>query len=449
MATSNWSVIDFADLPSTPGTELTLEQDGSLIRRSVLPGGIRVLTEAMPGTRSASVGAWVAAGSRDEQEEHAGATHFLEHLLFKGTPSRSAFDISAAFDAVGGDANAATAKNYTCYYARVLDADLPMAIEVLLDMVTSSSLTEADFLLERGVILEELAMALDDPSDFIHERFTETVLAGHPLGRPIGGTPASIESLAHHAVREHYARTYVPAELVVTAAGNVNHEAVVALVLEASRRGGWILDDGATPAPRRSAGDVRYAPGRSVFLERGIEQAHAILGFPGLANSDSRRFALAVLNAILGGGMSSRLFQEIREKRGLAYSTYSFSGQYAEGGIFGLYAAASPANMAAVVQLLREEVAALVAAPVAKEELTRVLGQIRGSFMLGLEDSGSRMSRLGMAEIVTGRLLSFEATLNNFAAVGVGDIQQVAAELLAADPTLVVVGPSAAGAALI
>ncbi|HZK04822.1 MAG TPA: pitrilysin family protein [Actinomycetaceae bacterium] len=448
MSQSLWTVIDLGTLPTAPGTELKLEQDGALIRRSVLPGGIRVLTEHIPASRSAAVGAWVAAGSRDERDEEAGSTHFLEHLLFKGTPSRTAYDISSAFDAVGGDANAATAKNYTFYYARVLDADLPMAIEVLLDMVTSSSLSEAHFEVERGVILEELAMMLDDPSDLVHERFTETLLAGHPLGRPIGGTPSSIGTLPHAAVLEHYRRTYVPSELVVTAAGNVDHDAVVRWVIEGARRGGWVLSGDDVPAARRQAGDVVYGPGKSVFFERNVEQAHAILGWPGVANSDPRRFALGVANTILGGGMSSRLFQEIREKRGLAYSTYAFSSQYAEGGVVGLFAASSPRSMAQVVEVLRDEAQRMVSEPVGADELARAIGQIRGNYVLSLEDSGSRMTRLGLAEIVTGRLLSFDETLRNYAEVTTDDVLRVSSELMGGEPTLVVVGPGAAGAAL-
>ncbi len=441
MPNTTWSKIDLTELPREPGAELSLEQGDSLIRRTILPGGIRVLSEWIPGTRAASVGAWVAAGSRDELEEHAGSTHFLEHLLFKGTPTRSAFDISSAFDAVGGDVNAGTAKNYTCYFARVLDSDLPMAVEILLDMITSSSLTADDFNMERGVILEELAMTLDDPADLVHERFSEALLQGHPLGRPIGGTPESIARLPHQAVLDHYRLTYVPGELVVTAAGNVNHEALVEAVLRGAKAGGWSLDTDSQPAPNRRAGDVEYVRGSNVYIERATEQAHAILGWPGLAHSDPRRFALSIASGILGGGMSSRLFQEVREKRGLAYTTYSFAGQFAEGGIFGLYAASSPANLDRVVELLREEAARLVAEPVLPSELARVIGQIRGSFVLGLEESGGRMTRLGMAEIVTGRLLSSEETLRNYSEVTAAAVQQVAAELLSGDPTLVVVGP--------
>ena len=445
-----WSVVPLVSGTSTDtAASFSLSQDGALIRRSILPGGIRVLTEDIPATRSAAIGAWVAVGSRDEAEEHAGSTHFLEHLLFKGTSRRSAYDIAAAFDAVGGEANAATAKNYTCYYARVLDADLPLASAIIMDMVTSSVLDPGEFETERAVILEELSMALDDPSDLVHERFTETVLAGHPLGRPIGGTPETIAALSRDAVAEHYRTTYVPGELVITAAGNINHDDVCEAVLAGARAAGWALDAAAVPAERHDATSAAYAPATKLAIARPIEQAHVILGGRGVANGDPRRFALAVASTILGGGMSSRLFQEIREKRGLAYSTYSFTSGYAEGGLFGAYAACAPAKVGAVVELLRAEVAKLAGEPADDEELGRAIGQICGSFVLGSEDTGARMSRLGLAEIVTGRLLSFEETLERYRSVTAADVQAVASDILAADLSLVLVGPQQACDALL
>lgn len=442
-----WSVVP---LPSGTSADpgLSLTQDGALIRRTILPGGIRVLTEDIPSTRSVALGAWVAVGSRDEADEHAGATHFLEHLLFKGTVTRTAYDIAAAFDAVGGEANAATAKNYTCYWARVLDADLPLATEVLLDMVTSSVLDPADVETEREVILEELAMALDDPADLAHERFTETVLAGHPLARPIGGTPESIAALSRDAMVTHYRAHYAPAELVVTAAGNLAHDAVCDAVLAGARTAGWALDDGASPAARRAADSAIYAPATTLAVPRATEQAHLILGGRGTSNADPRRFALAVASTILGGGMSSRLFQEIREKRGLAYNTYSFTAAYAEGGILGTYAACAPGKVTAVLDVLAAEMARLAEEPVSGEELRRAIGQICGNFVLGSEDTGARMTRLGLAEVVTGRLLSVEETLALYRAVTADEVQAVAADLLTGEPTLVVVGPERACAAV-
>lgn len=427
-----------------PGTEISLQADnGALVRRSVLPGGIRVLTEAVPGQRSAALGAWVAVGSRDEHAGHHGSTHFLEHLLFKGTPTRSAMDIAASFDAVGGEANAATAKEYTCYFARVLDADLPMATEVILDMVTSATLDEGEFENERGVILEELAMNEDDPLDVAHEIFASAVFGRHPLGRPIGGTPESIRSIPHGAMVEHYRRTYTPADLVITAAGSVEHEAVCAQVLQAVQDGGWATTTGAAPAPRRHAADTSGLPasGSATTVRRSTEQAHVILGGPGLVAGDERRFVLAVLNAVLGGSMSSRLFQEIREKRGLAYSTYSFASGYAETGAFGLYAGCTPGKVDEVTDLLQAEWAAIASEGISEQELARGIGQISGGMVLGLEDSGSRMARLGRAELALGEIELLDDTLERVRSVTAEQVRALAADLYAAHRHLVVVGP--------
>ncbi|NTW40964.1 MAG: insulinase family protein, partial [Cellulomonadaceae bacterium] len=303
--------------PGDPGSELTAGQDGgAIVRRSVLPGGVRVLTESMPGLRSASVGAWVGVGSRDERIDHQGATHFLEHLLFKGTQRRTAMDIAEAFDAVGGEANAATGKEHTCYYARVLDADLPMAVDVIADMVTSARLDGDELETERGVILEELAMNDDDPSDVVHEQFATAVLGEHALGRPIGGTPGTIKAVPRDAVWAHYREHYTPSTLVVTAAGGVDHDALCAMVGDALVTGGWDLPVASVPAGRRTATPAVGIPtaGTELVVRRPTEQANVILGGVGLTSTDERRFTLSVLSAVLGGGMSSRLFQEVREK---------------------------------------------------------------------------------------------------------------------------------------
>jgi predicted Zn-dependent peptidase len=307
--------------------ELSFTATGdSLVRRSVLPSGVRILSERVPGARSATIGYWVAVGSRDETPDTYGSTHFLEHLLFKGTTTRSALDIAVSFDAVGGEHNAMTAKEYTCYYAKIQDRDLPMAIEVISDMLTSSLLDRDEFETERGVILEELAMADDDPGDVTSERFFEAVLGDHALGRPIGGSPETIQSVSRDAVWEHYRANYRAQDLVITVAGAVDHDELVAGVTAALRRADWNLDAAATPVSRRSAsGDLIERGSPLVVVQRPIEQANILVGVEGLAASDPRRSTLAVLNSVLGGGMSSRLFQEIREKRGLAYSVYSFS----------------------------------------------------------------------------------------------------------------------------
>ncbi|WP_346028929.1 pitrilysin family protein [Arthrobacter parietis] len=415
---------------------------GAVVRRSVLPGGVRVLTEAMPGQRSASIGFWVGVGSRDEADGEHGSTHFLEHLLFKGTKRRTALDIAAAFDEVGGESNAATAKENTCYYARVLDTDLPMAIDVIADMVTSAVIDPEELEQERHVILEEIAMDSDDPSDVAHEKFVEAVLGSHPLGRPIGGTPEAIKEVARESVLQHYHRYYRPEELVVTAAGGLDHEVVCALVVQALQRAGWELADDAAPVPRRvPVPAVLEESGGVQVIRRAVEQANVLVGCPALIATDDRRFVMSVLNAVLGGGMSSRLFQEIREKRGLAYSTYSFSASYADAGYFAMYAGCSPAKTGQVISLLSAELERLASEPVSDEELRRAVGQLSGGMVLSLEDSGSRMSRLGRAELVSGEFLGLDLTLERVRAVTAAQVQDLARQLADAPRTITVVGP--------
>ncbi|WP_062076476.1 M16 family metallopeptidase [Demequina globuliformis] len=423
------------------GAHLAVEQDhGAVIRRSVLPGGVRVLTEQIPGMRSATVGAWVGVGSRDETPEHAGSTHFLEHLLFKGTQRRSAQDIAVAFDRVGGESNAMTGKEFTCYYARVIDQDLPLAIDVIGDMVTSARLDDADFEMERGVILEELAMSEDDPGDVAHERFTEAVLHGHPLGRPIGGTPEIIRAVTRDAVEDHYRQHYVPEGLIVTAAGGLDHDTVCALVTEALIRGGWDLTDDRAPLERRDPlAPVEASLVPQVRVNRDLEQTHVLLGTRGFRATDERRSVLGVSNAILGGGMSSRLFQEIREKRGLTYGVYSFGAPSADTGVWGMYAACNPANADEVERLLGTELERL-AEGITAEELERAQGQIAGTTVLRLEDSYSRMSRLGKAELVQGELWSIGESLDRVRAVTADDVVALAADLASRERVSVRVG---------
>ncbi|GAB3157577.1 pitrilysin family protein [Myceligenerans halotolerans] len=430
-----------------PGADLTAGQDGATIRRSVLPGGVRVITEHMPGLRSVTVGAWVGVGSRDETDGHFGSTHFLEHLLFKGTQRRSALDIAEAFDAVGGEANAATGKEHTCYYARVLDADLPMAVDVIGDMVTSARLDAKELETERGVILEELAMTDDDPADVVHEEFSAAVLGSHPLGRPIGGTADTIGAVPRDAVWDHYRTHYEPGTLVVAAAGGVDHDELCDLVAHALTAGGWTLEEAIAPRMRRDATpQTEGIPTRGTTrtVRRPVEQANIIVGGTGLAATDDRRYALSVMNAALGGGMSSRLFQEIREKRGLAYTTYSFAAGHGGLGTFGLYAGCAPAKAEQVEELLVHELERLADGGITEAELTRSAGQLRGSLVLGLEDSGSRMSRLGRAELVYGELYSLEESLDRIRAVTLADVRALAQDLASRPRSVVRVGPFAA-----
>lgn len=429
---------------TSPEAHLILEQDhGAIIRRTILPGGVRVFSQHIPGMRSATIGAWIGVGSRDERPEHAGSTHFLEHLLFKGTATRTALDIAESFDRVGGESNAATAKEYTCYYARVIDVDLHMATSVILDMVTSATLREEEFELERGVILEELAMADDDPADVAHERFSEAVHGGHPVGRPIGGTPAIIKAVTREAVWEHYRQHYVPEGLVITAAGGVDHDELCGWVLEALDSGGWALDPAAVPLARRDpfAAVVSTSTPR-VDVVRDIEQSHIVIGCEGLRAADPRRNTLGVLSTILGAGMSSRLFQEVREKRGLAYAVYSFAQPLAEVGQFGMYAACGTSKADDVAGLLMAELERM-AHDVTPGELERAKGQISGGTVLRLEDSYSRMSRLGKAEIAFGELWSIGEALDQVHAVTLAGVGELAADLAARSRVEVRVGPSA------
>src|SRR5215475_3334890 len=417
-------------------------EPGHGVSRTVLPGGVRVVTEHLPAVRSVALGIWVGVGSRDEDHAHAGATHYLEHLLFKGTSRRSALEISAEMDAVGGEMNAFTAKEYTCYYARVLDADLPLAIDVLSDMVTSSLIEPKDVDAERGVILEEIAMNDDDPSDTVHEAFASKLFGDTPLGRPILGTAGSINSVTRDQIAGHYQARYTPPSLVVAAAGSVDHEAVVGCVREAF---GPVLTTAAAPDPPRLAGLGEAVPGgagRGVRLvSRSIEQANLVLGCEGLSRNDDRRFALGVLNAALGGGMSSRLFQEVREKRGLAYSVYSFTSQHAETGMWGVYVGCLPAKADEVLAICQDEIAKAVSGGLTDAELERGKGQLRGSIVLGLEDPSSRMSRLGKAELVYPRLEPVEEILASIEAVTHDDVRRAAAEIIDQPKALAVVGP--------
>lgn len=427
-----------------PGTTRTLlkgtEGGANTVRRTVLPGGLRVVTETLPTVRSATFGIWVGVGSRDETPVLNGATHYLEHLLFKGTARRDALEISAALDAVGGEMNAFTAKENTCYYARVLDTDLPLAIDVVCDMLTGSLIRPEDVESERGVILEEMAMAEDDPGDVVHDLFAKVIFGTAPLGRPILGTQETVSALTREQIAGFYRRRYKPENLVVAAAGNLDHAKVVKLVEQAFAP---VLakSEGHPAEARRGVKAVRTA-GRTAVLNRPTEQAHLVLGVPGIPRHDERRWALGVLNAALGGGMSSRLFQEVREKRGLAYSVYSYSSSYADTGLFGIYAGCQPKRVEEVLKICREELAKVVADGITEEELSRAIGQISGSTVLGMEDTGSLMNRIGKAELSYGHHLSVDEMLTKMAEVTLDDVRAVARDVLGAHkPSLALIGP--------
>ncbi|MFD6993530.1 M16 family metallopeptidase [Streptomyces sp. NPDC059943] len=424
-------------------TQTLLEGQNGIgtVRRTTLPGGLRVVTETLPSVRSATFGIWVQVGSRDETPTLNGATHYLEHLLFKGTKKRSALDISSAIDAVGGEMNAFTAKEYTCYYARVLDTDLPLAIDVVCDMLTGSLIEAEDVDAERGVILEEIAMTEDDPGDCVHDLFSHTMLGDTPLGRPVLGTVDTVNALDRSRIARFYKKHYDPTHLVVAAAGNVDHATVVRQVRRAFEKAGALSRTDAVPvAPREGRRDLRTA-GRVELLNRKTEQAHIVLGMPGLSRTDERRWALGVLSTALGGGMSSRLFQEVREKRGLAYSVYSYTSGFADCGLFGIYAGCRPSQVHDVLKICRDGLDQVASEGLGDEEIGRAVGQLSGSTVLGLEDTGALMNRIGKSELCWGTQMSVDDMLARIAAVTPDDVRAVARDVLGQRPSLSVIGP--------
>jgi predicted Zn-dependent peptidase len=430
-----------------PGSTRTLlvERSGgdvvSRVRRTVLPGGLRVVTEAMPGVRSATLGVWLGVGSRDETAGLAGATHFLEHVLFKGTRRRTALQISTAMDAVGGELNAFTSKEYTCYHARVIDRDLPTAIDLVTDMVASSVVARADFEAERDVILDEIAMHEDDPDDVVHNLFQERLWHGSALGRPVIGSASSISSLGREQVVGYYRRRYRADNTVVAVAGNVDHASVVRQVRTALGRSAFLGEADTQPRPPRGGTGAPPTRAGTVVRPRSTEQASFVLGVPGVRRTDRRRYALGVLNVVLGGGPSSRLFQEVRERRGLAYAVYSYVGHFADTGMFGVAAGCLPDKVDEVLGLCRGELERVAEHGLTEAELELGKGQLKGASVLGLEDSGARMARAAKAELVHGELVGLEELMRRVDAVTPDEVRTLASQLLAAEPTLAVVGP--------
>ena len=413
------------------------------VRRTVLASGLRIVTEEIPTVRSAAFGIWVNVGSRDESQKVAGASHFLEHLLFKGTKRRSALEISSSIEAVGGEMNAFTSKEYTCFYARVIDKDLPLAIDVISDLITSSLGKSSDVEAERKVVLEEISMRDDDPADLVHELFAETFYGDTTLGRSILGTTKSIKSLSRSAVFNYYKKRYLPEDIVVAVAGNIRHQQVVDQIIAALSRDEF-LDRTEKKFNLRPSQEFNRKPKRNVgLINRKTEQAHIVLGMPGVNRDDKRRFAMGVLSAALGGGMSSRLFQEIREKRGLAYSVYSYAQQFAGSGFLALYAGSTPSKAVEVIKIMRGVLEDVASNGLTSEELIKAQGAVSGSLVLGQEDTGSRMSRIGKSELIYGQVLSFDEILREISAVDSAAIANLASEVLGSAPSLAIVGPFA------
>ena len=403
-------------------------------QRTTLDSGLTVVTEKMAEVRSISAGFWFDVGARDEPSSLAGASHFLEHLLFKGTMTRSAKDIADTFDAVGGDVNAFTGKEYTCYYSRVLDQDISMALDVLADMITNSVIDPTELESERKVILEEIAMHEDSPDELVHDLFFRSMWGDHPLGRPVLGYQDTIGAVKRDEVAGYWRERYSPANLVLAAAGNVDHDRLVHRV-EAINF--------ASPGKRTLRADEAPAPTAGVEVhKRPTEQAHIVIGMPGLPRGHEDRHALALMDTVLGGGMSSRLFQEIREKRGLAYSVFSYRSMFADAGTFAVYVGTTPQNAETVIDIVREELDSVFTDGLTDAEFARAKGHLKGSLVLSGEDPGSRMTRLGKAQLTTGEILSIDELIDKVERLEMDDIRRVANTVLGGTPRRVtVVGP--------
>ncbi len=403
-------------------------------RKTVLDNGITVMSEPMDSVRSVALGIWFSVGSRDETAAEAGMSHFMEHMMFKGTPSHSAQDISEEFDRLGAELNAFTSKEYTCYYARLVDEHLPSAFELLADMVVSASLEDEACVSEREVVIEEIARMEDTPDDLIHEIFSRALWPTHPIGLPILGQRDSVGQFDHEQAVAFRTKHYVTGNCVVAAAGNVDHEALVAL---AER---FLADLPVGPRTVRPVADAAHEA-RLAVLERDTEQAHICYGMATMNAHHPDRFALALLDGVLGGGMSSRLFQEIREKRGLVYSVYSFSSLFADTGQFAVYAGTRPSNAEEVVRLIRIEMERIASSGVRPDELDRVRQAAKGHLVLGMESTRMRMTRLGKNEVAGGEILSADQIMDRFNAVTMDDLMRVSGDVLSKDKVLAVIGP--------
>ncbi len=400
---------------------------------TTLDNGLRVISQDMPSARSVAIGMWVDTGSRDEESVEAGASHFLEHLLFKGSEEMPAQHISEAFDAIGARHNAFTSKEYTCYWAKVRDADLPVAVEILSEMLQRPAFRPDEIDSERHVVLEEINMNEDDPTDVAHELFTTALWQGHPLAPPILGTRDSIMAMSRDAISGYWGRRYAPGSVVVAAAGRVDHDELVARIDD--RMGDWSgsFSDRAPDPP---------APAPLVNLRRrDTEQAHLVFGMPAISRADERRWALNVADHVLGGGMSSRLFRVIREQRGLAYSVHSFRMPFLETGAAAVYVGTTPTQTAEVLKLVRAELDKLMADGLTEDEIARAKGNVQGSLALSMEDSSNRMTRLGRNELTGVEHLSVDEIVERIDAVTNDDVIAVSRDVYGGPYVLGAVGP--------
>jgi len=399
--------------------------------------GLRVASEHIPHVQTVTIGFWVRCGTFAESPAEMGLSHFLEHMFFKGTESRSARDIVEAFDDVGGELNAYTAKEYTCYFAKVMDEHLPLAVEVLSDMLSRPLFSEEDLEREKQIVLEEISLYEDAPDEIIHDKLAGTIWPHHPLGRPILGSRESITGITVETCRQFYAAHYCPENIVVAACGHVSHDELVRLV-EAHFR---LKSQGVCVSD--TAGTHPYSE-RVSIMERPIEQLHLCLGFPGVAWSDKDIYPMNIMNNIFGAGMSSRIFQGIREELGLAYSIYSYSASFVSAGYFAVYAGLSARNTATLLKTIGRELLAMKNTPVSQAEISRARQQVKGALVMGLESTANRMSRMGRGLLLMGRVQDTGEILDRIGAVTLEDVQSLAQRVFALDQlTLCALGPTA------
>jgi predicted Zn-dependent peptidase len=402
-----------------------------------LDSGERIVSERLDHVRSAAVGYWIGAGSRDEEAGEAGVTHIIEHLLFKGTSTYSAIEIAEIFDGLGGELNAATSREHTLVYARVPDHHLETAMDVMGDMLFAPAFADLDS--EREVVLEEIAMYEDAPQDLVHDLIAEAVFGDHPLGRPVIGTAEVISSIPRDAIAGYHDSMYVPANIVVAAVGNIEHERIVELVERALAR----RKEGAASRLNARPPLVQEPPPRLRFQRKDTEQYHVCLGAPGISRSDRRRFAASLLDAILGGSASSRLFQEIREKRGMAYSVYSFMSQYTDTGQIGVYLGTREDNLADALAITAEQIADIAGGNLPERELERAKENLKGRILLSMESTSTRMNRLGKALITDSELLSLDRIVAEIDAVEAESVSGLAGALLSTERlSAACIGPS-------
>ena len=413
---------------------LSASPDGAAITTGRLPGGMRLVTEAMSDVRSVAIGFWVGTGSRDEPDERAGASHFLEHLLFKGTQRRSAAAIAEALDEVGGDCNAFTTKEYTAFYVRLLSEHLELGLDILSDIMADPALRAADVEAERTVILDEILMHADEPADLAAEHAMAALFPGHPLGRDTLGTASSVRATTTGDIRRFFEHHYRPANIVASVAGDVRHDQVAAALAERFPSAGPLGG-----APERAAPGADVAP--LVVVRRPTEQAHLVLAMRSVSRFEDDRWPLAVLNLVLGGGLSSRLFQKVREERGLAYSIWSERSLFYDTGCVTVSAGTAPEHVAEVLQIVHGEIEALAADGITARELAVAKGNLRADTLLSCEDSGARMSRLGSSLLLYERAWTIDEVLDRIEAVDLASVQGVARSLASAPRTLAAVGP--------